>query len=68
MEECYSDFVGVRKKKWTRGPWTPSLDRVYGPFSWTGSMDPLSLTRSMDIFFYLYKKVLYQVHGHSKKI
>ena len=31
-----------------------------------GSMDPLSWTRSMDSFFYFYKKVLHQVHGHSK--
>ena len=26
-------------KTWTRGPWTPTLDRVHGPLSWTGSMD-----------------------------
>ena len=37
-------------KRWTRGPWTPSLDRVHGPLSWTGSMDSLSWTRSMDSF------------------
>ena len=50
-------------KTWTRGPWTPSLDRVHGPCSWTGSMNPLSWT----VFFYFYKnKVLHQVHGHSK--
>ena len=39
---------------------------VHGPPLWTGSMDPLSWTRSMDSFFYFYKKVLHQVHGHSK--
>ena len=33
-------------KTWTRGPWTPTLDRVHGPLSWTGSMDPLSWTGS----------------------
>ena len=33
-------------KTWTRGPWTPSLDQVHGPLSWTGSMDPLSWTGS----------------------
>ena len=38
-------------KTWTRGPWTPTLDRVHGPLSWTGSMDPLSWTGSMDSFF-----------------
>ena len=27
-------------KTWTPGPWTPSLDRVHGPPSWTRSMDP----------------------------
>ena len=37
-------------KTWTRGPWTPTLDRVYGLLSWTGSMDPLSWTGSMDTF------------------
>ena len=58
-------FLG-EDKTWTRGPWTPSLDRVHGPLSWTGSMDPLSRTRSMDSFFYFYKKVFHQVHGHSK--
>ena len=37
-------------KTWTPGPWTPSMDRVHqnmdrvhGPLSWTGSMDPLFL-------------------------
>ena len=39
-------------KTWTRGPWTPLLDRVhaplFGPVPWTGSMDPL--------FSYLEKK------------
>ena len=29
-------------KTWTRGPWTPTLDQVHRPLSWTGSMDPLS--------------------------
>ena len=58
-------FLG-EDKTWTRGSWTPSLDQVHGPLSWTGSMDSLSWTRSMDIFFYFYKKVLHQVNGHSK--
>ena len=39
-------------KTWTRGPWTPSLHRVHGPLSWTGSMDPLSW--SMDSFFKIF--------------
>ena len=38
-------------KTWTRGPWTPTLDQVHGPLSWTGSMDPLSWIGSMDSFF-----------------
>ena len=59
-------FKAGEDKTWTRGPWTPSLDRVHGPLSWTRSMDPLSWTRSMDSFFYFYKKVLHQVQGHSK--
>ena len=49
------DFIHKVKrgedKTWTRGPWTPTLDRVHGPLSWTGSMDPLSWTGSMDSFF-----------------
>ena len=60
-------FLG-EDKTWTRGSWTPSLDRVHGPLSWTGSMDSLSWTRSMDIFFYFYKKVLHRVNGHSKTV
>ena len=40
-----------------QGSMDPSLDRVHGPLSWT---------RSMDSFFYFYKKVLHQVNGHSK--
>ena len=43
--------VRGEEKTWTRGPWTPALDRVHGPLSWTGSMDPLSWTGSMDSFF-----------------
>ena len=46
-----------------------SMDPLFGPgpLSWTESMGPLSWTRSMDsFFFYFYKKVLHQVHGHSK--
>ena len=30
---------------WTTGPWTPTLDRVHGPLSWTGSMDPPVMDR-----------------------
>ena len=60
------EFLKGEDKTWTRGSWTPSLDRVHGPLLWTGSMDPLSWTRSMDSFFNFYKKVLHQVHGHSK--
>ena len=45
-------FLG-EDKTWTRGLWTPTLDRVYGPLSWTRSMDPLSWTGSMDTFFFL---------------
>ena len=41
---------------------------VHGPPLWTGSMDPLSWTRSMDSFFYFYKKVLHQVHGQKTEI
>ena len=26
-------------KTWTRGAWTPTLDQVHAPLSWTGSMD-----------------------------
>ena len=39
------------RRLWTRGPWTPTLDRVHGPLSWTGSMHPLSWRGSMDTFF-----------------
>ena len=53
-----SEQVGSGEDKtWTRGPWTPPLDWVHRPLSWTGSMDS---------FFYFYKKVLHQVHGQSK--
>ena len=41
------------------GPWTIFMDRVHGP--------PV-IDQVHGHFFYLYKKVLYQVHGHSKKI
>ena len=34
-----------------------SMDPLFGPGPWT---------RSMDSFFYFYKEVLHQVHGHSK--
>ena len=44
-------FTLGEDKTWTRGPWTPTLDRIHGPLSWTGSMDPLSWTGSMDSFF-----------------
>ena len=37
------------RRLWTRGPWTPTLDRVHGPLSWTGSMHP---------------PVMEGVHGH----
>ena len=32
--------------------WTPTLDPVHGPLSWTGSMDPLSWTGSTDAFYF----------------
>ena len=44
------EFSLGEDKTWTRGPWTPTLDRVHGLLSWTGSMDPLSWTGSMDTF------------------
>ena len=28
------------RRLWTRGPWTPTLDQVHKPLSWTGSMHP----------------------------
>ena len=39
------------------GPWTTFMDRVHGP----PFMDQVH-----GQFFYFYKKVLHQVHGHSK--
>ena len=39
------------RRLWTRGPWTPTLDWVHKPLSWTGSMHPLSWRGSMDTFF-----------------
>ena len=53
-------------KRENQGVRTKHEPGVHGPPLWTGSMDPLSWTRSMDSFFYFYKKVLHQVHGHSK--
>ena len=44
------EFSLGEDKTWTSGPWTPTLDRVHGLLSWTGSMDPLSWTGSMDTF------------------
>ena len=43
--------------------WTGSMDHFHGPGPWTPCHRPGPWT-----FFYLYKKVLYQVHGHSKNI
>ena len=40
------------------GPWTTFMDQVHGPPVMARSMDSL--------FFYFYKKVLHQVHEHSK--
>ena len=51
LTSTIKDFLRGEDKTWTRGPWTPTLDRVHGPLSWTGSMDPLSWTRFMDSFF-----------------
>ena len=44
-ESAMGAFLGEDKT------WTPTLDRVHGPLSWTGSMDPLLWTGSMDRFF-----------------
>ena len=33
-----SHYSKGEDKTWTRGPWTPTLDRVHGPLSRTGSM------------------------------
>ena len=41
-ESAMGAFLG-EDKTWTRGPWTPTLDRVHGPLSWTGSMDSFFL-------------------------
>ena len=51
FDDRFDRFVTGEDKTWTTGPWTPTLDRVHGPLSWTGSMDPLSWTGSMDTFF-----------------
>ena len=40
------------------GPWTTFMDRVHGP--------PVMDQVHGQFFFYFYKKVLHQVHGHSK--
>ena len=41
-------------KTWTPGPWTPSLDRVHGPPSWTGSMDPHFFIYFFFLFHFLF--------------
>ena len=40
-------------KTWTRGAWTPTLDQVHAPLSWTGSMDhgPPVIDRGHGQFF-----------------
>ena len=40
------------------GPWTP----CHGPGPWTPCHGPGPWT----VYFYFHKKVLHQVHGHSK--
>ena len=52
-------IVKGEDKTWT---WTGSMDHFHGPGSWTPCHGPGPWT----VFFYLYKKVLHQVHGHSK--
>ena len=66
-----------RQQAGARGSWvrTKHGPGVHGPLLWTGSMDhfhgPGPWTRyhgpgPWTVFFYFYKKVLHQVHGHSK--
>ena len=43
-----------------------SMDPLFGPGPWTTFMDRVHGPPVMDSFFYFYKKVLHQVHGHSK--
>ena len=57
---------GVRTKHGpgVHGPplWTGSMDHFHGPGPWTPCHGPGPWT----VFFYFYRKVLHQVHGHSK--
>ena len=49
---------------WVRTKHGPGVHR---PPLWTGSMDHLHGPGPWTVFlFYFYKKVLHQVHGHSK--
>ena len=43
LKELVRQLVQGKYKIWTPGPWTTSMDRVHGPLSLTGSMDPLFL-------------------------
>ena len=59
-------------------PWTPSMDRVHGPLSWTGSLDPLFLpplkllnnigTQGVQELFFVNKKRLEVANGAYQSI
>ena len=60
------EINGVRTKHGpgVHGPplWTGSMDHFHGPGPWTPCHGPGPWT----VIFYFYKKVLHQIHGHSK--
>ena len=49
--DARSYLVSGEDKTWTKGPWTPTLNRVHGPLSWTGSINPLPWTGPWTLFF-----------------